>query len=96
MMHDVIITVGDPDRRVRDSMLRDLSYMTGANTKATGLGQYGEHLENSGVLIFTEQSPSEVARLRVKLFETLTKHDQEAGGFVVIPAGSALLFPDKE
>lgn len=95
MTYDVIITVGDPKRGVRDAMLADIKndfYPTMPNTTATGLGEYDGELENSGVLIYTNRTREQVDQLRVQVLHVLDLYDQEAAGFIVTPTDTNLIY----
>lgn len=99
MTYDVIITVGDPKRSVRDAMLAEIKndfYPQMPNTTTTGLGEYADVIENSGVLIYTDLGRIAVDELRAAVLWTLDLYDQEAAGFVVTPAGSNLMFRQGE
>lgn len=92
---DAFATFGDPNKTVSalmtEQIVRELRALgLSPNTYATGTGEYADEREFSTVLFWAELTPAQAAHVRTVLARNTDDWEQEAFGFVVIPAGSAL------
>lgn len=93
-MYDVYVSVGDPFVARTNAMVERITKpgVAQPNTITGGPGRYGDQLERSAILLYLGLTDAEVSELRTRVMYTAAAYDQEAYGFAVIPADSALSF----